>query len=400
MAVIQIQENRNRRGIALFELGFRPFFTVAGLFGATSMLLWMLIYLFSLRLPLAGTGPVTWHAHEMVYGYTMAVIAGFLLTAVSNWTGKRTLHGAPLVVLLLCWLIARIAWILPGHSSMTLAAITDLLFMCGLFVAVMLPVIRVRQWKQLGVLSKAGLLVFANGVFYAGIFGYLEEGVRWGLYTGLYLIMSLIFVMARRVLPFFIERGVNENYSPKNRTWVDIGSLVFFLAWAVVDVFFNQPILVFWLSLGLVILHAVRLYDWHTPGIWKHPLLWSLYLAYVFLAIGFLLKALAIWLDISPNLSLHAFAVGGIGMITAGMMSRVTLGHTGRNVLEPPRLVVPLFFAVVIAVIVRVFFPLFDESHYMFWVAISQVAWIVGFAIYSIVFIPQLFQSRVDGRPG
>jgi uncharacterized protein involved in response to NO len=158
--------------------------------------------------------------------------------------------------------------------------------------------------------------------------------------------------------------------------------------------------LVSWLSLALVILHSVRLYDWHTPGIWKRPLLWSLYLAYVFLTLSFLLKSLSFWIGLSPNVSLHGFAIGGIGMITAGMMSRVTLGHTGRNVFKPPPIVGFMFATVAIAMIFRVVLPLIDNNHYTLWIVISQLAWITGFSIFSIVFIPQLVQSRIDGRPG
>jgi uncharacterized protein involved in response to NO len=398
---MQIEEMPASPRFALFELGFRPFFSTAGIFAVVSMALWMLMYQFSVSLPVAGSlSPVTWHAHEMIYGYAMAVIAGFLLTAVSNWTGIHTWRGAPLVALLACWLVARVAWLLPLDYSQPLAAAADLLFMCGLMVGISLPVIHVRQWKQLGILSKLGLMTLANGLFYAGALGFLEPGIRWGLYAGLYLVLALIFVMARRVLPFFIARGVGEDFIPRNQSWLDIASLVLFLVWAVLDVFAQQPMLVAWLSLGLVVVHAVRLFDWHTPGIWTRPLLWSLYLAYVFLTFGFLLKALSIWLGLSPYLPLHAFAVGGIGLMTLGMISRVSLGHTGRDVFEPPRIVAPLFSAVALAMLARVVLPLVDNGHYTLWIGISQIAWMAGFAMFSIVFIPQLMRPRIDGRPG
>lgn len=397
---MQIEEAYASRRLALFELGFRPFFSAAGIFAVISMLLWMLMYQASVPLTLAGLEPVTWHAHEMIYGYAMAVIAGFLLTAVSNWTGIRTWRGMPLATLLVFWLVARLAWILPLTYSLPLAAAADLLFMCGLLLGVSLPVMRVRQWKQLGILSKLGLMALANGLFYAGALGLLDQGIRWGLYAGLYLVLALIFVMARRVLPFFIERGVGEAFVPRNRAWLDRASLVLFLVWAVLDVFAHQPVLVAWLSLGLVVLHTVRLVDWHTPGIWQRPLLWSLYLAYAFLVFGFLLKSPSIWLGLSPYLPLHAFAVGGVGLMTAGMMSRVALGHTGRNVFEPPRIIAFLCVAVVLAMLARVVLPLVDGSHYTLWVGLSQVAWMAGFAMFSIVYIPQLMRPRIDGRPG
>jgi uncharacterized protein involved in response to NO len=399
--VMQIEERSARPRFALFELGFRPFFSMAGIFAVFGMLVWMLIYLFSVSWPLAGLDPVTWHAHEMIYGYAMAVVAGFLLTAVSNWTGIRTWHGVPLAVLLACWFVARAAWMLPYAGSLPLAATADMLFMLGLVIGVSLPVIRARQWKQLGIVSKLGLMVLANGLFYAGALGLMEQGIYWGLYLGLYLLLGLIFVMARRVLPFFIERGVKEDFKLRERQWLDVASLVLFFSWAVIDILTHQSSsLLAWLSLGLAALHVQRLIDWHTPGIWQQPLLWSLYLAYAFLVSGFLLKAFSIWLGLSPYPSLHAFTVGGIGLMTVGMMSRVTLGHTGRNVFEPPRVVAFLFAAVVLAMFARVVLPLIDGGHYILWIGISQVAWIAGFAMFSMLYVPYLVRPRIDGRPG
>lgn len=402
MPMINIDDPGSSPGprFALFDLGFRPFFSAAGIFAVVAILLWMLMYVFSIQLPLSGLAPASWHAHEMVYGYAMAVVAGFLLTAVGNWTGITSFSGIRLATLLTLWLVARVSFFLPFEFSLLLAAMADLLFILGMIVGVSIPVIRARQWKHLGIVSKLWLMLLANGLFYAGALGYLDQGVRWGFYTGLYLILALMFVMARRVLPFFIERGVDEDCSPRNRLWIDLASLVAFLIWAILDVFTQQVALIGWLSLGLFVLHAWRLFDWHTPGIWKKPLLWSLYLAYAFLSLGFLLKALSVWQGLSPFLALHAFAVGGIGLMTIGMMSRVALGHTGRNVFEPPRVLAPVFSLIVVAALVRVVLPLLDVAHYTLWIATSQILWILGFSVFSAAYIPQLIRPRVDGRPG
>ncbi len=385
---------------ALFELGFRPFFSAAGLFAVVSVLAWMALYVFAVHLPMASIAPIYWHAHEMIYGYVMAVVAGFLLTAVGNWTGVSTFRGPPLALLLLCWIIGRIAFFLPTDRALLLAAGADLLFMVGLIVGVSLPVIKVRQWKQLGIISKLLLMLFANGFFYAGILGYLDQGVRWGLYLGLYLILALVFVMARRVIPFFIERGVAEEFSARNRLWLDVSSLVLFTAWAVLDIFTQQSNPVAWLSVALFAIHLWRLRDWYTPGIWKVPLLWSLYIAYAFLAIGFLLKALSVWQSVAPQLAVHAFAFGGIGLITIAMMSRVALGHTGREVSSPPAIMAPVFALLIVGAVFRVLVPAMVESHYTLWIALSQGLWIVGFATFSLVYIPMLIKPRIDGRPG
>jgi uncharacterized protein involved in response to NO len=400
MTLIQIDKSHTSPAFALFQLGFRPFFSAAGLFAVIAMLLWLQMYVYSKQLPLSAVFQMTWHAHEMIYGYAMAAVAGFLLTAVGNWTGIPTLRGRTLAALFTLWLVARVAWFIPWEYSALLAAAAEALFILGLIVGISLPVIRVRQWKQLGIISKLWLILAADGLFYAGVLGYLEQGVRWGLYSGLYLILALIFVMARRVLPFFIERGVDEACSSNNRLWIDIASLVLFLIWAALDIFTQQGTVIALMSVGLFAVHAWRLYDWHTAGIWKKPLLWSLYLGYASLTLGFLLKALSIWQGLSPGLVVHTFAVGGIGLMTIGMMSRVALGHTGRDVFNPPRILEPIFILIIFAAISRVALPLVDPAHYTIWIATSQVFWILGFALFSAVYIPQLVRPRIDGRPG
>ena len=158
--------------------------------------------------------------------------------------------------------------------------------------------------------------------------------------------------------------------------------------------------LVAWLSLVLFLIHTQRLRDWHTPGIWRKPLLWSLYVGYGFLVLGFLMKALSVWWGISPFLALHAFAYGGIGLTTLGMMSRVALGHTGRSVFDPPRLLAPAFTLIVVGALIRVVVPIFDAFDYRLWIAASQVLWVVGFGAFAAVYIPILIRPRVDGRRG
>jgi uncharacterized protein involved in response to NO len=398
--MIQIQETNDPKAFALLELGFRPFFSAAGLFAVVSVLLWTAMYVFSAPWSPAGLQPAVWHGHEMVFGYAMAVVAGFLLTAVGNWTGVPGLRGGVLAGLVLLWLTARMAWLLPVGIAPGVAAAVDLLFLLGLILGVSFPVFRVRQWQQLGIVFILFLLFVANGVFFAGVVGWLEQGIAWGHFSGLYLILALVLVMARRVVPFFIERGVDEAFSPRNKRWLDLVSLGVFAVWALLDLFTQQVQWVAWLSVILAFLHTWRLHGWHTPGIWRKPLLWSLYLGYGFLVLGFLLKGLAVWVGISPFLALHAFAYGGIGLMTLGMMSRVALGHTGRNVLDPPRILVPVFAVVAVGALIRVLLPILDPADYRLWVASSQVLWMFGFAGFTATYLPFLIRPRTDGRPG
>lgn len=397
--MLKIETVRPPPRFALFQLGFRPFFLAAALFGIVAIFLWMLEFVFGLTINPPSLPPTIWHAHEMLYGYTLAVVAGFLLTGVGNWTGIKSFHGTPLALLLLVWLTARIAIYVPDYG-LKIAAVADPLFLLGLMIGVARPIIAVRQWKQAGILSKLLLLLIASITFYAGALGLLQNGIHWGLYGGLYLVLALVFMMARRVMPFFIERGVDEDFQARNRRWLDFSSVFLILAWAVLEVFttFSQGIA--GLVLVLFVLHAIRLYDWHTPGIWHKPLLWSLYLGYSALTAGFALRALSIWGGVSPFIALHAFVYGGIGMMTIGMMSRVALGHTGRNVFAPPAALSGIFSALAIGALLRVVLPLLEPDYYLWWIGLSQLAWMTAFASFAFLYIPILIQPRVDGRPG
>lgn len=385
---------------AFLNLGFRPFFTMAVVFSILSMLAWAGVVVFGWQADFTGLPATAWHAHEMVYGYSLAVIAGFLLTAVMNWTGVQTLHGIPLLLLALLWLAGRLLLFTDTAVPLQIVALLDGLFMVWLIGALLVPVIKVRQWRQLGIISKLLLLLLSNGVFYAGALGIIENGIRIGLYSGVYLVIALIFVMGRRVMPFFIEKGVDDPVQLKNRPWLDISSLVLFLAFWIADIARPDSLPVAVLALALMVLHVIRLAGWHTPGIWKKPLLWVLYVGYGWLIAGFALKAAVVLFGISPFLPLHAFAYGGVGMITVGMMARVTLGHTGRNVFDPPPVLFWIFTALLAGSTFRVLLPLLDPGHYPAWTGIAQVFWIGAFAAFLVIYLPMLIRPRVDGRPG
>lgn len=387
-------------GLALLNLGFRPFFTGAVVYALAAMLIWAALTIFGWQWTHAGPVPVVWHAHEMIYGYGMAVVAGFLLTAVKNWTNVQTLDRAPLLLLFLVWLAGRVLVFLGETLPLGITALVDCLFIALLTIAVSLPIIKVKQWQQFGILSKLVLLFASNLLFYAGATNLVPGGVRPGLYSGLYLLLALIFVMGRRVMPFFIEKGVDYPVQLKNRQWIDIGSLVVFLVFWLADILDPDSLLVALSSAVLLILHSIRLAGWYTPGIWRKPLLWVLFLGYGSIIAGFALKASVYGFGTSPFLALHAFAVGGIGMITLGMMARVTLGHTGRNVFEPPSVISWIFAMFFVGALFRVLAPLLDPAHYVLWVSISQAAWIAAFGLFSVIFLPMLIQPRVDGRYG
>jgi uncharacterized protein involved in response to NO len=397
---LQIEEPQNYR-IGLHHLGFRPFFLLGGIFAVTAVATWLWILSYQGGLPRGSSlGLVQWHAHEMLLGYGLAVIAGFLLTAERNWTGVQTLHGAPLLLLAALWLLARVMPFVPYAQAIPIMAMLDLVFNSLLCVALLYPIVKVRQWKHLAIWTKVLLLLVANVAFYLGVFNQLDDGARLGLYLALYLIISLIMLMSRRVLPFFIEKGVGYPVTLRNQRWLDLTSLALMLVFIVVEVFLVLPAYAAITAAALAVLHAWRLAGWYTHGIWKKPLLWSLYLGYAWLVAGFALKALSYWGTVNPMLAVHAFAYGGIGMITLGMMTRVSLGHTGRDVFNPPRLLSALFLLLLAGAVMRVVMPLLTSGSYAMWIFYAQWLWMAAFGGFVLVYAPMLVKGRVDGKYG
>lgn len=380
---------------ALWSRGFRPFFLGASIFAIVAMVTWLAVYRFGLQLDLTGFSVFQWHAHEMLYGYSMAVIAGFLLTAAWNWTGQATASGAALFVIFLCWLIARIL-MSTGSAFLIYAAAADLLFMVTLGFAVARPIIKVRQKRQAVVLLIILLLAASNLLFYLGATGVVEHGVRLGIYSGLYLVLGMVLFMGRRVIPFFTERGVGYEVELKNARWNDITTSVLFPAFLLSEVFFPQHFAGALLAGGLCFSNSVRVNGWHTLGVWKKPLLWGLFASFVMINLGFLLRALALVTTVPDYLPVHAYAVGGIGILTMSMMARVALGHTGRNVHQAPPVMSLLLAAMVVTATIRIFFPLIDAANYQFWITVSGAMWILSFILFSIVFIPMLVKPRAD----
>ncbi|MCK5727337.1 MAG: NnrS family protein [Thiotrichaceae bacterium] len=384
---------------AFLQLGFRPFFLAALGFAVISIVLWMALYIFHIAHQPAYPA-MLWHAHEMIYGYGLAVAAGFLLTAVKNWTGVQTIQGTPLLVLLLLWFIARVFSfnILLIHPYALVAS--DLLFNLFLCIAILAPIIKTKSWQHIAIVSKIVLLLIAHVVFYLGYLGIWPAGLNYGLYAGLYLILALIFTMGRRVIPFFIEKGVDNNFTPQNKVWMDISSLVLFLVYAIVKIIHLDQTITSALAAILFVLHSYRLYGWYTHGIWSKTLVWSLFLGYSWIVIAFLMDALSLFFNYPPYLSTHAFAFGGIGIITAAMMARVALGHSGRSIADPPKILGFIFSLLWLGVFIRVILPIYYTQSYTLFITIAQVLWITAFIAMTITYLPILIKARVDGRPG
>ena len=399
MQIAPPSSKQPKNGFALFQLGFRPFFLGGTAFAVVSIMWWLLTLLQYIPAPLSDISASQWHAHEMLYGYGMAVIAGFLLTAVRNWTNQPTPTKLPLALLFASWLFARLLNLLPGHGFTTLAMCLDIGFGLWLIAAVATPIIKAKQWAQLAVVVKLSLLLTGNLLFYSGALEVLASGVILSQWIAIVLMLSLILMIGRRVIPFFIERGVGYPVKLKQSKWTDISIMLAFVGW-LVSLLATLPMLGI-VSCGLIFtLNSYRLAYWHTSGIWKAPLLWSLYSAMWLINIGFLFMTLQTMLPYPYTWALHIFTIGGIGLMTLAMMARVSLGHTGRDTRNPPKVVSWIFSLMVAAAIFRVFLPMWMPDFYQSWLVLSGIIWCVAFTLFVISYASILIKPRADGLEG
>ena len=400
MPLLNIQDPPQKQPFSLFVLAFRPFFLAAGIFSVIGMLMWVAVLNLGLSIPMNGLSPYQWHAHEMIYGFTLAVVSGFLLTAIKNWTGVQTLQNRKLMSLLAFWALARVSMMF-GSSGLLFAAVMDLSFNLLLFYGTLQPILQVKQWKQIGIVSKILLLSITNLLFYLGALGFLDQGIEWSLIGGVFLLLALVMTLGRRVMPMFIQNGAGYPVQLKNSVFLDRTSLILFLLLALTELFIHHVYLSSTLATGLVIVSVLRLHNWHTPGIWRSSLVWGLYVAFIFITLGFLIYALKPYFPVfNRSIAIHTFTFGGIALITISMMSRVTLGHTGRDILKPSRLIGLAQGFIVAGTIIRVLPPMISPEWYLQWIFISQTLWIAAFSLFVWVNLPLLTQPRIDGASG
>jgi uncharacterized protein involved in response to NO len=386
-------------GAPLWNLGFRPFFMGAAYFGALSIALWAWSYRYGVPVYPGVLSPSLWHAHELLYGYAVAVIAGFLLTATKNWTERQTLYRAPLVGLFVLWLAARLS-LLVGVIPLAFSAALDILFNALLFTAIAVPLIATRQTKQYAILGKLIFLLVCNSLFYLDALELMSGVARQSIYVTLYVIIGLILMMGRRLIPFFIERGVGYKLTLKNSKPIDVASLILFLGFFIVECFFTASGVQTVFAGLLVPILAIRAWWWFTPGILRKPMLLSLYGAYLAIVSGFGLFALVPVSSVTPLLAMHVLTIGGIALITVSMMARVSLGHSGRSIHEPPKLLSYIFIGVVLATVLRVAGPLLFVSAYQQWILLSSIVWVICYLSFAVLFTPVWLRPRVDGQYG
>ena len=396
---IQIEdpENKmNKKSFALFALGFRPFFLFAAFSAFSLITLWL--YELSGKLTISGYyAPAGWHAHEMLFGYTVAVIAGFLLTAAGNWTGMKMINGWRLVLLSIVFLLGRFAPFIPNLPHWVIAAF-DLSFLPLVALLIAIPVIKVKQWSNFVFVPLLLTMAAANLMVHLSALGVIDSSTVTGSRLMIYLVILLIVIMGGRVIPFFTERGVN-GVTTKKWTWIERLSSLSVLLIVIAEVFFTDNVIIGYIAMFAAATNLIRVAGWYSNKIWRVPLVWILQVAYLWIVIGFVIKG---WVIFHINESLfayHAFTVGGIGIMTLGMMARVSIGHTGREMILNSWMVLA-FILINIAAVTRVFVPMLMPKLYLFFIQFSGWLWVSAFVIFFIVYTPMWIRPRVDGRPG
>lgn len=387
----------------LFSLGFRPFFLMASLYASWSAVTWILLYTTPLSIPHLWSDSAIWHAHEMIFGYTSAVIAGFLLTAVPNWTKVRPIRAWPLILLTLLWLAGRILM----HAGATLpwvtVAIVDVLFLPVIGIILLKAVIKGRNTRNYVFFLILGLLTILNTLIHATIQGYtFWLNTSQALHASVFLIILMITVFGGRVIPIFTRNALKV--AGTEVTITNIPALekacpasVAILACLTISGT-TENSLTGCIAFLAGFLNLIRMSAWKGHRTLNMPIVWILHAGYSWISIGLITYGLALLAFPQLQLiALHILTIGGIGTTTLAMMTRVSLGHTGHQ-LKAAQAIVVAYLVLQTAVLIRIIGGL-NFMDYSTSISLSGIMWSIAFGVFSIIYLPILLRPRADERP-
>ena len=384
----QIPRLRPYGGPALFSYGFRPFFLLGSLYAGLEVLAWL--PMFSGEFALATDfAPVDWHVHEMLFGYVAAVIAGFLLTAIPDWTGRLPLQGAPLIVLVATWLAGRIAVALSAELGWQLAAVVDVAFLAMMAVAIAREIVAGKNWRNLKIVAVVTLLAAANAAFH--LEAHVEGRAIYAARFAIALVIFLIMVVGGRIVPSFTRNWLMRRQAgrlPRPSDRFDTGCMMIgalaLLVWTVQP---EGPLTAAALA-AAALANAMRLGRWAGERTAADRLVLILHVGFAFVPVGFALAGLAALELVSASAGIHAWTVGAIGIMTLAVMSRASLGHTGRPLVASP-LLQGIYAAATFAVLTRIAAAVSPDGGIAL-LHVAALAWAIAFVGFSALYAPLL----------
>ena len=364
---------------------FRPLFLCASGFASAGLLLWATFLHLGL-LPASSLPPLEWHGHEMLFGFGEALLAGFLLTAVAEWTKLRTFTPATLLLLVAVWLAARVLFLLPGRVPYAITAIVD----CAIFGLLLLmlapPIVKSRNRRNYFVIGLLAAFTLADVAFHVSVSGVFHLSAARVLYWVIDLFTVLMLTVGGRVIPFFTGRRL-QNAKPQRWHWLDWSVNGGAVLLVLLDILLPGSTVLAVISLVVAALVLVRWWNWQPWKTWREPMLWVLHLGYLWLAVALILRGIALLTSVLPEISaLHAITVGALGSLSLGMMTRVALGHSGHP-LKAGAFMTTAFALVSIAAILR----LIGAPGLL---PLAGVLWALAFAIYFLRFLPVMLTPR------
>lgn len=379
-------------GPAILSYGFRPFFLLAGLWAVAAMALW--VAALTLGWPVGGAyGPVNWHAHEMVLGYTGAALAGFMLTAIPNWTGRLPVSGLPLLGLVLVWVAGRAVMLFPGLFGLEVSLAIEAAFLPLLFLVALREIVAGRNWKNLKIVLPLAMLSIANGWFHIAVANGGDSAAAGRLAVSCWIV--LIALVGGRIIPSFTRNWLARHGSkilPAPFGRYDQAAILATIVALVLWVVAPSAAVTVLACLAAAIVQAIRLWRWRGWRAAREPIVLILHIAYGFIVFGLLAIGAASAGLMTQASAVHVFTVGAIGAMTLAVMTRAALGHTGRPILASPVTVAAYIF-ICAAAIIRPAADLLPAYYYTVF-ALSGMLWLLAFSAFLVVYAPILLTQR------
>lgn len=392
----------NKQPSSILAHPFRPFFLSVGIYGTLVILAWVAFLLGGWPLPL-GSSPLQWHSHEMLYALVPAAIAGFVLTAMTNWTGAQPLRGLGLGALVLLWVAGRVVMWLAGWLPAWLVAAVDLSFLLVLAIYVAAILLRHNNHRNLVLVVVLALLFGGNALMHAGFLTGRTQLLTTGQLLAFDLITFLMVLIAGRITPAFSanwlrQRGANPAWV-RTFPWLDRAALSSVALLLILDAFSADASVIGLVALVAAVANGLRLAAWSGWRLATEPLLWILHLAYLWIVAGLLLRGAGVFVPGIPGtVWQHAIGLGAVATLILGVMTRVALGHTGRP-LQLPRFALVIYLAIIAATVLRLL-TAGGLLNFRLGVSLSALCWVVAFGCFVVIYLPILTSPRVDGRPG